>query len=112
MQRWVVCYRNKNVFFILIKARSSIINFVEMIFRLQQPCDNCQAPYGFRNHMTLNTNTTLFSVSSSNGSNFFFLFISTFYIIFVLNYLSLVSLYSFTVECLDKWMLYVYVFGG
>ncbi len=49
-----------------------------MIFRLEHPCDKCEAPYGFKNHMTLNTNTTLFSVSSRNGLNIFFYFIIIF----------------------------------
>lgn len=31
--------------------------------RLAEPCDQCQAPYGFHNHMPLNENTQNFSVS-------------------------------------------------
>ncbi|KAK9739114.1 Integrin beta epidermal growth factor like domain 1 [Popillia japonica] len=29
--------------------------------KLKQPCTSCEAPYGFRNHMTLSTNTSQFS---------------------------------------------------
>lgn len=29
--------------------------------KLEKPCDNCEAPYGFRNHMQLNENTLKFS---------------------------------------------------
>lgn len=31
--------------------------------RLENPCDGCEAPYGFKNHMALNMDTATFSVS-------------------------------------------------
>lgn len=31
--------------------------------RLEEPCDGCEAPYGFRNHMKLTTDTAKFNVS-------------------------------------------------
>lgn len=37
--------------------------FYDQLGRLKQPCTSCEAPYGFRNHMTLSTNTSQFSVS-------------------------------------------------
>lgn len=37
--------------------------FTEVKFRLKQPCKDCEAPYGFKNHMQLSTNTSRFSVS-------------------------------------------------
>ena len=30
---------------------------------LVEPCDGCKAPYGFKNHMPLSLNSTMFSVS-------------------------------------------------
>ncbi|KAE8742436.1 hypothetical protein FOCC_FOCC011990 [Frankliniella occidentalis] len=36
--------------------------------KLAQPCDNCQAPYGFRNHMKLNSNTQDFSEEVRNAA--------------------------------------------
>lgn len=36
------------------------------IYRLQQPCEGCEAPYGYKNHMTLDTNTKQFAVSERN----------------------------------------------
>lgn len=30
--------------------------------RLEHPCENCEAPYGYRNHMPLSTNTAEFTV--------------------------------------------------
>lgn len=39
-------------------------------FRLFQPCDKCEAPYGYKNHMPLNSNTSAFSVSDTGTSVF------------------------------------------
>lgn len=33
------------------------------IYRLQQPCEGCEAPYGYKNHMKLNMDTKQFAVS-------------------------------------------------
>ena len=34
------------------------------IYRLLEPCDGCAAPYGYKHHMRLNTDTSAFSVSN------------------------------------------------
>ena len=34
-----------------------------LLFRLLEPCDGCAAPYGYKHHMPLNTDTSAFSVS-------------------------------------------------
>ena len=34
------------------------------IYRLKEPCDGCAAPYGYKHHMQLSTDTSTFSVSS------------------------------------------------
>lgn len=39
------------------------------IYRLQHPCDGCEAPYGFRNLMKLDTDTKQFAVSADNESD-------------------------------------------
>ena len=34
-----------------------------LLFRLLEPCEGCAAPYGYKHHMPLNTDTSAFSVS-------------------------------------------------
>ncbi len=34
------------------------------VFRLEEPCDGCAAPYGFQHAMPLSENTNTFSVSN------------------------------------------------
>lgn len=41
------------------QQQKTLINFC----RLANPCDGCAAPYGFRNHMSLDIKTDQFSVS-------------------------------------------------
>lgn len=43
------------------------------IYRLEEPCVGCKAPYGYKNHMKLNTDTKQFAVSVDNDSNSFLL---------------------------------------
>jgi len=61
----------------VLNAQSTVDLFVWIVFwincwhknkfkgkiRLLEPCDNCVPPYGFRNHLTLSSDTSSFSVS-------------------------------------------------
>ena len=39
------------------------VTFFNTFYRLLEPCDGCAAPYGYKHHMRLSTDTSTFSVS-------------------------------------------------
>lgn len=41
----------------------SILNFVQFIYRIEHPCENCEAAYTFKNHVSLRADTARYSVS-------------------------------------------------
>lgn len=41
---------------------------IRQTIRLASPCDGCEAPYGYRNHMPLSTDTAEFSVRQSTAT--------------------------------------------
>lgn len=52
----------KNFFFCKSPSSKKKTNNNKQINRLVSPCDGCEAPYGYRNHMPLSTDTAEFSV--------------------------------------------------
>lgn len=52
----------KKLFFLQIPIFEKKTNNNKQINRLVSPCDGCEAPYGYRNHMPLSTDTAEFSV--------------------------------------------------
>lgn len=51
------------IYFIIIASIK--IESIQIEHRLLHPCDGCEAPYGYRNHMTLSNDTANFSVRFS-----------------------------------------------
>lgn len=39
-----------------------MFKFLQTTNRLEHPCENCEAPYGFKNHMALDNDTKKFTV--------------------------------------------------
>lgn len=68
----IVFYRRQNsVISILIhKNCQKTLNYYSLpfiiFFRLAEPCSGCQAPYGFKNELSLTGDTSEFSVSITN----------------------------------------------
>ena len=69
--RSLQCYEVKWIPFI---GRDCILKLLhkrtyEFYYRLEEPCDGCAAPYGFRHIMPLTTDTTSFAVSHKSMQN-------------------------------------------
>ena len=47
----------------LVEGKTFAFETNLLLFRLLEPCDGCAAPYGYKHHMPLNTDTSAFSVS-------------------------------------------------
>lgn len=71
--------------------------------RLAEPCEGCEPPYGFKNHMPLNVNTSAFSVSQDSGVIRYGIALIHSYLFFLL---------LFTGFILQGWtcLLYIYIF--